>query len=50
MQFARWAVIGALDIATELALFALSVYIVAELQMAWHLKVTVVVVFSLRLP
>ena len=40
----------ALDIATELAIFSLSLYLVSGLKMSMKLKATVVLAFALRLP
>jgi len=49
-QFARWAFIAALDMATEAALFIISVYLVWGLQMSMKSKAIVVCAFSCRLP
>ncbi|PVH79463.1 hypothetical protein DL98DRAFT_378712, partial [Cadophora sp. DSE1049] len=48
--YTRWAVIGALDIISELALFCMSVYLVWNVRMAMKSKMTVVGVFGSRLP
>ncbi|MCJ1311736.1 hypothetical protein MMC25_005409 [Agyrium rufum] len=48
--FVRWAIIGGFDIFTEIVLFSLAVYMVANLQMGWKAKATIILVFSSRLP
>lgn len=48
--FSRWVYICALDIATELAIFGLSIYLVAGLKMSMKMKGTVVMAFAIRLP
>lgn len=48
--FARWQYVCALDIITEASIFAMSIYLVANLQMAWRMKATVVLAFAIRLP
>jgi hypothetical protein len=50
MQFLRWQVISAFDIAFELAMFAMSIYLVWDLQASLDMKGTVVFAFSMRLP
>jgi hypothetical protein len=49
-QFARWQFIGALDIVTEVALFAISLYLVWGIQMSRGSKSIVVAAFGCRLP
>jgi hypothetical protein len=49
-QYSRWIYIGAVDIVTELAIFAMSIYLVAALKMSLKMKATVVTAFALRLP
>jgi len=49
-QFARWQFIGALDVITEVALFAISVYLVWSIQMSRNAKSLVVGAFGCRLP
>ncbi|KAK3169736.1 hypothetical protein OEA41_009120 [Lepraria neglecta] len=46
----RWKIIGAFDIAIEVALFAMPILLVKGLKMALVRKITIVVVFGLRLP
>ncbi|KAL8671178.1 MAG: hypothetical protein Q9168_004313 [Polycauliona sp. 1 TL-2023] len=46
----RWDIIGAIDIATEAALFGMSVLLVKDLKMDVSKKSFVVVAFGLRLP
>ncbi|KAL8923699.1 MAG: hypothetical protein Q9208_004451 [Pyrenodesmia sp. 3 TL-2023] len=46
----RWDIIGAVDIATEAALFAMSVLLVKDLKMDISRKAFVVTAFGLRLP
>ncbi|MCJ1396697.1 hypothetical protein MMC18_009589 [Xylographa bjoerkii] len=48
--FLRWQIISAIDIITEIALFAVAIYIVQGLQMPLLRKATVVLAFSFRLP
>jgi hypothetical protein len=48
--FSRWIYVAAVDIATEVAIFGLSIYLVAGLKMALKLKATVVMAFAVRLP
>jgi hypothetical protein len=38
------------DIVTELAIFSMSIYLVAGLKMSLKMKATVVTAFALRLP
>ncbi|KAK0877149.1 hypothetical protein LTR87_008978 [Friedmanniomyces endolithicus] len=47
--FARWQVLTAVDIITELVIFALSIYLVIGLQMPAKRKTVIVVAFGLRL-
>ncbi|MCJ1436551.1 hypothetical protein MMC27_005930 [Xylographa pallens] len=47
--FLRWQIISAVDITTEIALFAVAVYIVQGLQMPLLRKGTVVLAFTFRL-
>ena len=49
-QFLRWKLIGAFDIATEIALFLMAIYLVVDLRMPFHLKAFVVTAFAFRLP
>jgi len=49
IQFARWQVLTAVDIITELVIFALSIYLVIGLQMPAKRKTVIVVAFGLRL-
>lgn len=49
-QFLRWKLIGAFDIATELALFVMAIYLVVDLRMPFQLKAFVVSAFAFRLP
>ncbi|KAF2808669.1 uncharacterized protein BDZ99DRAFT_521168 [Mytilinidion resinicola] len=49
-MFIRWQVIGAIDITTELAIFSISVFLVARLNMPTTSKLTVITAFSARLP
>jgi len=46
----QWAGIGAFDIATELAIFSVSVYMVSTLQMSFRSRAIVVFAFACRLP
>ncbi|KAL8999920.1 MAG: hypothetical protein Q9169_001326 [Polycauliona sp. 2 TL-2023] len=46
----RWDIIGAIDIATEAALFGMSILLVKDLKMDVSKKTFVVVAFGLRLP
>ncbi|KAL8752043.1 MAG: hypothetical protein Q9199_006009 [Rusavskia elegans] len=46
----RWDIIGAIDIATEVALFAMAILLVKDLKMDVSKKSFVVVAFGLRLP
>ncbi|KAF2751451.1 hypothetical protein M011DRAFT_473927 [Sporormia fimetaria CBS 119925] len=48
--FPRWVAIVALDILTELIIFGMSIYLVANLHMKTLNKVMVVAAFSLRFP
>ena len=48
--YARWKYVCALDIITEASIFAMSIYLVAGLQMSWKMKATVVLAFAIRLP
>jgi hypothetical protein len=48
-QLRRWQVIGALDIVTEVAIVALVLYLVHNLQTSISSKATVVSIFSIRL-
>ncbi|OAA67119.1 hypothetical protein SPI_01695 [Niveomyces insectorum RCEF 264] len=48
--YARWAAVTALDVLTELALFAGGVWLVRDLQLPWSKKSVVVVAYGLRLP
>lgn len=48
--FARWQYVCALDIITEISIFAMSIYLVFGLQMAIRMKAMVVLAFALRLP
>jgi hypothetical protein len=50
VQFVRWQFIGSLDIITEAALFALSLYLVWGVQMNLNSKSLVVAAFGCRLP
>ncbi|MCJ1291175.1 hypothetical protein MMC34_002718 [Xylographa carneopallida] len=47
--FLRWQIISAIDIITEIALFAVAIYIVQGLQMPLRRKATVVLAFAFRL-
>lgn len=49
-QVVRWDIIGAIDIATEVALFAMAILLVKDLKMDVSKKSFVVVAFGLRLP
>ncbi|KAF2497949.1 hypothetical protein BU16DRAFT_439113, partial [Lophium mytilinum] len=49
-MFIRWQVIGAIDITTEFAIFFISVFLVARLNMPTRSKLTVIMAFSARLP
>ncbi|KAL8728264.1 MAG: hypothetical protein Q9166_005504 [cf. Caloplaca sp. 2 TL-2023] len=49
-QIVRWDIIGGFDIATEVALFAMSILLVKDLKMDVSKKIFVVTVFGLRLP
>ncbi|KAI4112533.1 MAG: hypothetical protein LQ345_006332 [Seirophora villosa] len=46
----RWDIIGAIDIVTEVALFAMAILLVKDLKMSISRKVFVVLAFGLRLP
>ncbi|KAL8887479.1 MAG: hypothetical protein Q9215_004954 [Flavoplaca cf. flavocitrina] len=46
----RWDIIGAIDIATEVALFAMSILLVKDLKMDTSKKSFVVIAFGVRLP
>jgi hypothetical protein len=48
-QFQRWEAIGVIDIATDLALFSVSVLLVKDLQMSWQPKAVVVAAFGTRI-
>jgi hypothetical protein len=48
--FARWQFIAALDIVTEAALFAISLYLIWGIQMSLKSKTIVVTAFGCRLP
>ncbi|KAK0100697.1 hypothetical protein ONS95_007149 [Cadophora gregata] len=48
--YTRWAVIGALDMISELALFCMSIYLIWRVRMSLRSKLTVVGAFSCRLP
>lgn len=48
--YARWKYVCALDILTEASIFAMSIYLVANLQMNFRMKATVVLAFAIRLP
>jgi len=48
--FARWQFIAALDIVTEAALFAISLYLIWGIQMSMKSKAIVVTAFGCRLP
>lgn len=50
LQYTRWQVFAAFDIATEVALFAISIYIIHDLQMPWKKKNVIGLAFGLRLP
>jgi hypothetical protein len=50
LQVTQWAGIGAFDIATELAIFSVSVYMVSTLQMSFRSRAIVVFAFACRLP
>jgi hypothetical protein len=50
MQYKKWQAIGALDIITEAAIFLISIYIVARLNMKTTSRIMVVAAFSARLP
>jgi hypothetical protein len=50
MQYMKWQAIGALDIITEAAIFLISIYIVARLNMKTTSRIMVVAAFSARLP
>jgi hypothetical protein len=47
-QFPRWEAIGIIDMATDVALFLMSVLLVKDLQMAWQPKAVVVAAFGTR--
>lgn len=49
-QLLRWQLIGAFDIVTELALFAMAVYLLMGLRMPFQLKAFVISAFAFRLP
>jgi hypothetical protein len=49
-QAARWQVLTALDITTELGLLLLPIHLVWKLQMPWTKKAVLLVAFYLRLP
>jgi len=46
----KWRAVAGLDIITELAIFSISIYLVAQLNMKTRSKALVVAAFSLRLP
>jgi hypothetical protein len=48
--YARWKYVCALDIISEVSIFAMSIYFVAGLHMALKMKATVVQAFAIRLP
>lgn len=50
LQVIRWNIIGAVDIASEVALFAMSILLVQDLKMDFGKKAFVVIAFGLRLP
>lgn len=50
MQFLRWQVISAFDIAFELCLLGMSIYLVWGLRTSLENKITVVISFGMRLP
>jgi hypothetical protein len=47
-QFPRWEAIGIVDMATDVALFFMSVLLVKDLQMSWQPKAVVVAAFGTR--
>ncbi|KUJ14945.1 uncharacterized protein LY89DRAFT_649533 [Mollisia scopiformis] len=49
-MFLRWQIVAAFDIVTELALLALSFYLVGGLQLSRYKKFVVIFAFALRLP
>ncbi|MCJ1269405.1 hypothetical protein MMC22_009297 [Lobaria immixta] len=48
--FLRWQIIGAFDVLTEAALFAMAIYLVLDLRITLQLKVFVVLAFTFRIP
>ena len=48
--FARWTYVCTLDIITEFSIFAMSIYLVANLQMSLRIKATVILAFAIRVP
>jgi len=46
----RWDIIGGIDIASEIALFGMSILLVKDLKMDVSKKAFVVIAFGLRLP
>lgn len=50
VKLARWQVVFAFDLITELALVGNSIYLVQDLQVPLGKKIVVVLAFALRLP
>jgi hypothetical protein len=50
MQLLRWQVISAFDIAFELCLVGMAIYLVWNVQTSLETKLTVVFSFGMRLP
>lgn len=50
MQFLRWQLISVFDIAFELCLVGMTIYLVWSLQTSLETKTTVVFSFGMRLP
>jgi len=48
--YARWQVVAAFDIITEIALLGVSIFLVGGLQIAQYKKFIVIFAFALRLP
>ncbi|MCJ1469213.1 hypothetical protein MMC07_007846 [Pseudocyphellaria aurata] len=48
--FLRWQLVGAFDVITEFALFAMAVYLVVDLRITLQLKIFVVLAFAFRVP
>lgn len=50
LELLRWEIIGAFDVLTEVALFAMAIYLVLDLRITLQLKVFVVLAFAFRVP